>query len=541
MSQHRSVPISPGFNLPPNIDWMRISIGIVAVGYALVAITRGFIQRDFTVILFINVVTSLLCCVAYLTFARWPRPSGLFVLGLVWLQLTNDLFVRAAPEVTSMLVYPALMLPLGLMLGERWSIGGAVLTGIAIPLAIFGGRHAQSITTDTAGVVASIVVVEIILLCSGIFARTILVSFRRLLAESERLRWRYTRLFQDMPDGLLEIDPAGRIVEVNAAAEQLFNHSREQLLGQPLVDILARCGMGPKLILREICSGHPGLLQAGTRHFEITAGTPPDSTGSAMLVMRDVTTRHQTMEKQAEVQRLETVGQLAGGIAHEYNNLLTAIGGNADLLKTHPDREVQRFATQILIAQQRAAVLTRQMLAFARHDLHQPEIISLSQELQEWGDLLRHLMGDHGRLEIKGAGAVWVEADRVQIEQILVNLINNARDASSAGGVVELRFSRVARSMAHKLGSTLRANWQVMLEIEDRGYGMTAEVKSRLFQPFFTTKPTGQGTGLGLAAVHGLVSQNKGSIEVDSELGRGTTVRIFFPEINSTSRDPALG
>lgn len=523
-------PQGPAF--ATNNGWLRISIGLVAVGYALVAVTRIFIQRQFTSFLLIDMVTALACFTAYLTFARWPRPSGLFVLGFVWLQLTHHIYSRAAPEVTAMLVYPALMLPLGLLFGERWSIGGAILTCVAIPVAVFGGRYAQSINTDTAGVVVAVIIVEIVLICSGVFARTVLASFRRLLADSEKLRWRYTRLFQDMPDGLLEIDTQGRILEVNVAVEQLFDTSREQLIGRLLGEVLQHCGMGPDLVLADLRPGQPVMLQAGRMHYEITVGTPPDTHDSTLLVLRDVTIRHRTQERQAMVQRLETVGQLAGGIAHEYNNLLTAIGGNAGLLKTHEDQDVQRFAGQIMIAQQRAATLTRQMLAFARHDFHQAEIISLGLELQEWGELLRHLMGDHGQLEIKGTGAAWVEADRVQIEQILVNLINNARDATPPGGIVELRYSRLTRTAASRLGSQLNTGWQVMLEIEDRGHGMTPDVKSRLFEPFFTTKSPGQGTGLGLAAVHGLIMQNHGAIDIVSEVGQGTTVRVFFAEVD---------
>ena len=536
MSPDQSTPDLKGPNLLPSLGWVRLGMGIAAAGYALVVLARVFILRVTSATEFFELAAALLCAGAFMTSARWPRRGGLFVIGVIWLELTYTLYASAATEVTSLLVYPFLVLALGLLLGERWAIGGALVTGSVIPLAVFAGRYAQGIQDNGAATVISVVMVEIILVCAGLFSRAVLRSFRQLLENSERLRGRYTRLFQDMPDGLLEIDPAGRIVEANAAAEHLFAADRGKLAGQMLADVLARSEIGPGLVLQDIRPGLPVTLQAGGRQYEVAAGTPPDAAGSALLVVRDVTSRHQIMEKQALLQRLETVGQLAGGIAHEYNNLLTAIGGNAGLLKVHPDPDVQRFATQILIAQQRAANLTRQMQAFSRHDFHLPEVISLSRELLEWSELLRHLAGERCRLELKGEGAAWVKADPVQVEQILVNLINNARDATPPDGAVEIRLNRLARADAQRLGSTLEAGWQIVLEVADRGTGMTPEVKSRLFEPFFTTKPPGRGTGLGLAAVHGLVTQNGGAIEIETEPGRGTTARIFLPEVPAGER-----
>ncbi len=525
---------------PRNLAWVRMGILLSAVGYTLVVAARVFLNHDTGTTVWLDGVVAGLSAGALLGFRRWPRPAGLFVIGVIWLELTHTLYASAAPEVTSMLVYPVLVLSLALLQGERWAIGTAAVTGLAIPLAICGGRRVRGIESDPAAVLTSIVVVEIILICTGLLALAILASYRRLLANSERLRGRYTRLFQEMPDGLLETDPAGRIVEANAAAERLLPSGGGTLGGQLLPAVLAHGEIGPAFVPSEIRPGHPVVLQAGARRLEVSAGTPPDAPGSALLVVRDVTASHQTMERQALVQRLDTVGQLAGGIAHEFNNLLTAIGGNAGLLKSHPDGDVQRFATQIIVAQQRAAALTRQMMAFARHDFHQPEVISLGRELNEWEGLLRHLLGDHCRLEIKGGGSSWVEVDQVQIEQILVNLLTNARDASAPGGRIEIRLSRLLRAEAQRLGSTLEAGAQVLLEVVDQGHGMSAEVKSRLFEPFFTTKPPGQGPGLGLAAVHGMVSQNRGAIEIVSEVGVGTTVRLFLPEVPADSR-PSSG
>jgi CheY-like chemotaxis protein len=176
------------------------------------------------------------------------------------------------------------------------------------------------------------------------------------------------------------------------------------------------------------------------------------------------------------------------------------------------------------------------MQAFARHDLHQPEVISLGRELVEWRESFQQVLGSHCRMEYKGEGKAWVLVDRLQIEQILRHLLKNAREASPPGAIVELRLSRQQRSAAEALGSPLDAGSQVLVEVVDFGRGMTAAVKARLFEPFFTTKPVGQGTGLSLAAVHGLVTQNGGAVEVESAVQQGTTVRLFFPEVVGENR-----
>jgi CheY-like chemotaxis protein len=149
---------------------------------------------------------------------------------------------------------------------------------------------------------------------------------------------------------------------------------------------------------------------------------------------------------------------------------------------------------------------------------------------------LQDIVGEHCSLTIKADEAGWVKVDQGHVEQILVNLVKNAREASSTDGQVELRLSRINRLEAQKLGSPLEASWQVMLEVADYGHGMSAEVKGRLYDPFFTTKAPGQGTGLGLSAVHGLVTQNGGAIFFESEINRGTTARIFFAEVGSGQR-----
>jgi len=240
-----------------------------------------------------------------------------------------------------------------------------------------------------------------------------------------------------------------------------------------------------------------------------------------------------------QAQRMESIGRLAGGIAHDFNNLLTAILGNTTLVmqKLPPEeREHERLAV-VMKAAQSAAELTRQLLAFSRKQIIEPRLLDPAAEIGKIKGLLARLIGEDVELVINAEpGRAVIKADPGQLEQILFNLIVNARDAMPDGGRLSLEVS----------GSVLDENYaashpycvpgeHVMISVSDTGHGMSPEVQQHLFEPFFTTKPKGKGTGLGLATVYGAVRQNGGTIEVYSEVGLGTTFKIYFPRLKSES------
>jgi len=353
------------------------------------------------------------------------------------------------------------------------------------------------------------------------------------LAECERAR--YLALFSQAPDGLLGIDAGRVILEINEAACRLLGQHRDEVLGRGLAEVLSRAGAPSDIDLSGASTGQRLLELSVSRgsdgiHFlEISVQCTTGPGVPSLLVLRDVTQRKLIETRIGHAQRLEAVGQLAGGIAHDFNNLLTAIGASAELLIIQPDPETKSLAQIVLDAQKRGTGLTRQLLAFARRDVHQPTIIDLATTVAGMADLADRVLGKQHRLEIVRSEPLFINADGAQVEQVILNLVTNARDAMAEGGTIRFTLRSLTRAEAQFMGSRLVSEKQALLEVVDTGVGIPPDLHSRVFEPFFTTKARGRGTGLGLAAVQGIVVQNHGSIALESAVGKGTTFRIFFP------------
>ena len=240
-----------------------------------------------------------------------------------------------------------------------------------------------------------------------------------------------------------------------------------------------------------------------------------------------------TQEKFAHAQRMEAVGRLAGGIAHDFNNLLTVILGETELALKGPADEIPASLAEIHRAGERAAVLTRQLLAFSRRQLVEPTVFSVNEMTLDLEKMLTRLIGEHIELVSRpNADVVTVRADRGQIEQVMVNLVVNARDAMPNGGQITIETVTVRLDAAYTLTRTdVTPGEYVLISVSDTGHGMTAEVQSHLFEPFFTTKDRSRGTGLGLATSYGIVKQSGGHIAAYSEPGVGTTMRVYLPRV----------
>jgi CheY-like chemotaxis protein len=241
-------------------------------------------------------------------------------------------------------------------------------------------------------------------------------------------------------------------------------------------------------------------------------------------------------------QRLESLGRLAGGIAHDFNNLLAVILGFASFIERRAPAgsEDERDVTEIRKAGEQATRLTRQLLAFARRETVRPQVLDLTGVVLEMEELLRRTLGEHVRLETALAADLWpVLADYGQLEQVLVNLAVNARDAMPEGGTLTLDTENVTADAAYVSTRTgLLPGRYARLRVSDTGMGMTADVAERAFEPFFTTKPKGEGTGLGLATIHGIVSGAGGHVQVYSEPGLGTTFTILLPATDAPAPLP---
>ena len=276
------------------------------------------------------------------------------------------------------------------------------------------------------------------------------------------------------------------------------------------------------------------ISTVGQASYDPVTDAPVRLTG----VMLDVTERKEGEQRLQEVLRLEAIGRLAGGIAHDLNNMLVAILGFSDMLGRSLEAEDprRRDVEQITEAAGRSAKLTRQLLAFARRELIQPQRLELNAIVRRSEGMLRSVLGENSVLELQlSTEAEVIYADPSQVEQIMMNLVLNARDAMPQGGRITVQTagftltkgSRVAKSG----GETGPEGRYVMLAVRDTGSGMNAATLQHMWEPFFTTKPAGKGTGLGLAAVYGAVKQSGGFVWADSEPGQGTTVSVYWPAI----------
>ena len=261
------------------------------------------------------------------------------------------------------------------------------------------------------------------------------------------------------------------------------------------------------------------------------------SVGAIVNNYRDATERRSLENQVIQAQKMEAVGRLAGGVAHDFNNILTAIGGYADLLLADlpPDDPRRLDVDEIHRAADRAAALTQQLLAFSRRQVLQPRVVDVNDLVSNVEKLLRRLIGEDVLLATVLAKDVGrVRADPGQMEQVIVNLAVNARDAMPAGGRLTIETSNVDLGAAYAAEHrTVVPGPYVVLAVSDTGSGMSAETQSHIFEPFFTTKEVGKGTGLGLATVYGIVRQSGGSIWVYSELGHGTTIKVYLPRVDA--------
>ena len=360
-------------------------------------------------------------------------------------------------------------------------------------------------------------------------------------------------------DGILTIDSEQRIMMCNPAAEKIFGYTAGELLGTMLDGVLPgalpleRSAAGTcretwdtaarpcAAVLRGIRSngeifpveGSISKVEVrGRRFFTIT--------------LRDISDRKRVEQALAESQdRLQqsqsmaVIGQLAGGVAHDFNNLLTVIAGHAELLLASLPRKapIRDSLAQIGSASSRAAALTRQLLAFTRKQSTEPRIVDLNHLITDTQKMLRRLIGEDITLETSLAPDLRpVKADPSQMDQVVLNLAVNARDAMPNGGRLTIKTSNVEldRKSAKSCSDVLPGTY-VALVVNDTGCGMTPKVRARIFEPFFTTKSVGKGTGLGLAVVHGIVKQSGGHIAVHSKPGAGTSFKIYFPAARGCS------
>ena len=421
--------------------------------------------------------------------------------------------------------------------------------------------------------------------------RSLDLSSQELLQANTELR----ALVGAFPDQILRLDSHGVILDVKGATHA--EPTRGWTIGRPIVDVVDAAARGPlsEALVRLSQSGAPMHLEIeigadtpAPRRYE--ARLQPMADAQVMLILRDVTERyyaekqlrasqlalheaHRDLERRVDertaalarvndelrreiaerqaaesarseleeqlrhAQKMEAIGRLSGGIAHDFNNLLTAIRGYSELLLTSlAGSPLRTDVEEIFNAADRAATLTGQLLAFSRRQLLSPEILVLNQRVMDMGRMLNRLIGEHIAIDLHLATDLWsVRADAAQLEQVLVNLALNARDAMPDGGRLAIETTNREVSVSQARALEISPGLFVELLVRDTGIGIPADVQGRIFEPFFTTKPKGAGTGLGLSMVYGFVRQSGGTVSVQSAPGRGSTFSLLLPRTDDTT------
>jgi two-component system, cell cycle sensor histidine kinase and response regulator CckA len=363
-------------------------------------------------------------------------------------------------------------------------------------------------------------------------------SEERARASEARLRV----LIEQLPAILWTVDRDLRFTSAVGAGLLRLGLKPDEIVGVPLQEYFETLDQNfvPIASHRRAIDGDPVTFQLEWKggsydcHVEPLRGAGGEPQGAICMAL-DVTDRKRLEEQFRQAQKMEAVGRLAGGIAHDFNNLLMVIQGYADLMgeRLPVGDGLRRNAEQIQIAAQRATSLTRQLLAFSRKQILDPKVLNIQGVVADMEEILHRLIGEDIELKTSaGKDLGLVKADRSQIEQVIMNLAVNARDAMPTGGRLTIEASNVDLDGSFASQSVMWAPGKyVMLAVTDNGSGMDAATQAHIFEPFFTTKEKGKGTGLGLATVYGIVKQSDGYIWVYSEPGRGTSFKIYLPRI----------
>jgi PAS domain S-box-containing protein len=368
---------------------------------------------------------------------------------------------------------------------------------------------------------------------------------RRTTEQLGEYRSRLALIIDSSEDAIISKGLDGTITSWNRGAERIYGYTPDEVVGKhisllaptdrpnEISEILQKIGRGESIEHHESVR-----VTKDGRHLNVSISVSPlrDANGDvvgASAIARDITAQKKAEGQLRQSQKMEAIGRLAGGVAHDFNNILGIIYACTEFLRDHidPAAEPSLYVENIKKATERGTALTKQLLAFSRTPAIQTQVLDLNERLKDISKLLRPLMGDDVEILIvsKSPSAV-VEADPSQLDQIVVNLAVNARDAMPRGGKFILETGAVKFDEAFaEQHQAMAAGKYVLLTVSDTGSGMDEATVSRIFEPFFTTKEVGKGTGLGLATVYGIVKQSAGHILVYSELGHGTTFKIYLP------------
>ena len=364
-------------------------------------------------------------------------------------------------------------------------------------------------------------------------------------------------LLESAAQAILAVDSRGRIVLTNQRVSEMFGYSAEELQGAPLEILLPESKRAGHERQREGYFARPRVRPMGTgmelaarrksgAEFPVEVSLSYIETREgkfAIAFISDISQRKNLEEQLVHAQKMEAVGRLAGGVAHDFNNMLTVISGyNRMILDTlDPLDPMRANAEEVAVAADRAAALTNQLLVFSRRQATRPVVLDVNAVISSLEKMMRRLIGEDITLVLNESPNLGgIRADSGQIEQAIVNLVVNSRDAMPQGGVITIETANVTLDAGYaSVHLGVQPGEYVMIAVSDNGQGIDPEVRRHIFEPFFTTKPKGKGTGLGLAIVYGMVKQSGGDIWVYSEPGRGTTFKLYFPRVGEILSETA--
>ncbi len=508
--------------------WLRAGIWAAVLGYllSLISLLLEFGLGRLPTLREPYVIATCLAAAALerhhkLGLAAW------LVLGSLWFELHFSL-VEGGILTSGLSAFPGLTLGATLFLGPRQGVFLALSTLVSTATALWL-HSVMYAETATPGHLSRWVIAEACALATAFLPALFMKGFGSVLYAADKNAQRARQLVDGAPDGILAVDEEGQIHDCNPMAARMLGLEREHIIGAGL-NAIGLTDTSPEGNDRPSIEALTGdvreyFVQNTGATLEGLLRSAPHSDGTAALIMlRDVTKRKEAEQRAAELQhqlqhaqKLEAVGQLAGGVSHDINNLLTAVGGYGDMLAHHPEPLVRDIAQELIAARERGTGLTRQLLAFARKELAEPRSMDLNETIRRMGRLLSRLVGEQVTLNIDSKGPAWIFADPGQIEQVILNLVMNARDACRGHGQIEVRCHSDANF------------GRVYLSVQDDGVGMDETTLQRAFEPFYTTKPRGSGTGLGLSTVHGIVESTSGKIDLHSEVGKGTEFVLSWP------------
>ncbi len=419
------------------------------------------------------------------------------------------------------------------------------------------GQHWESVTLSLMVLLGALMIAMIAALRLNSKLRGSQLALRQELEQRKQAEMTLAyqaKLLAQTSDAVVAGDAENRVTFWNESAEKLFGWRSDEVMGRRIEDITPWTSSNPsreevrrRIETQGAWSGEVSFQnRAGAVvHIEMAISRVRDSDGrmvGTVAGMRDLTERKRLEEQLVQSQKMQAIGLLAGGVAHDFNNLLTVINGYAQLAADacRTDPEIRESLEEVLRAGHHGAELTQQLLAFGRKQVLQLQILDLNQLTRDTERLLQRLIGEdiELRLELE-EGAGRIKADPGQMQQVIMNLAVNARDAMPHGGRLTLRTRAVEFDVSHtRLHPEIQSGLYVLLMVIDEGHGMDKTTTHRIFEPFFTTKEKGRGTGLGLSTVYGIVQQSGGHIWVDSELNRGTTFTVCLPAANPS--EPAL-